>query len=630
MKTITQFKSIESFSTARLSAYKINENDIDKFITMHTNPEVMSTLGGLRTTQQSYENLDWNLRQWKENGFGLWMFYLKDTKEWVGRGGLRRVEVGGHEEIELGYALMPQFWKQGLATEISKACIEIAFEVARLENIVSFTLTTNKASQRVMEKVGFQYERDIIHAELPHVLYRMKNPRKVEVVPYDTKWPELFKQEARQIQHVLGNHLREIYHIGSTAIPNMSAKPVIDIMLVCEDLDYIDVITEKLNSLNYHNIRRQIIPHRSFFVRRQDEHASSISQHSFHLHIHERGSPQIKRHVNFRDYVINHPDAARAYAALKMKLAEQFTDNMNAYVFGKDKLVQEIDTKAKLWLERKKDYLPPNTGHPAKEWSQEKLIKAMEANLNVHMTHFAQYLNQVELIRIPGYTIVNSGLPDDTFNYVLDADFSNAEADKKIHEVTNYFLQKNIPFSWWVSPYDKPGNLPDYLENNNYVNTENNTAMYFDLDAWDGNTFSIPELQIVQAKDEKTLIDFVLVLANDKTSFKKYFEWIASILTDDDPIEYYVGYVNDRPVVRGLSCYFAQVTGLHWLSTKPSERKKGYGKAMQEYRLKRAKDLGYHIAVLQASRVGYPLYKKLGYKECGVFREFKLAGSGKS
>jgi GNAT superfamily N-acetyltransferase len=412
-------------------------------------------------------------------------------------------------------------------------------------------------------------------------------------------------------------------------------------------------------------------------VRKQDEHASSISQHSFHLHIHERGSPQIKRHVNFRDYVINHPDAARAYAALKMKLAEKFTDNINAYVFGKDKLVQEIDTKAKLWPGRKKDYLPPNTGHPAKEWSQEKmagdqflthevrpkgeqprmaasqkLIKAMEANLNVHMTHFAQYLNQVELIRIPGYTIVNAGLPDDTFNYVLDADFSNAEADKKIHEVTNYFLQKNIPFSlgsihgsspsgrashdkrycpipfsWWISPYDKPENLSDCLENNGYVNTENNIAMYFDLDAWDENTFSIPELKIVQAKDEKSLIDFALILANDKTSFKKYFEWLASILTDDDPIEYYVGYVNNKPVVRGLSCYFAQVAGLHWLSTLPSERKKGYGKAMQEYRLKRAKDLGYHIAVLQASHEGYPLYKKLGYKECGVFREFKLLKS---
>jgi len=87
--------------------------------------------------------------------------------------------------------------------------------------------------------------------------------------------------------------------------------------------------------------------------------------------------------------------------------------------------------------------------------------------------------------------------------------------------------------------------------------------------------------------------------------------------------QYYLGYVDDKPVGRGLSCYYAQVAGLYWLSTAPEARNKGYGTALQQFRLKRAKDLGYHIAVLQASEMGYPLYKKLGYNECGVFSEFK-------
>lgn len=265
--------------------------------------------------------------------------------------------------------------------------------------------------------------------------------------------------------------------------------------------------------------------------------------------------------------------------------------------------------------------MPANTGPLAKHWSYEKLVKAMEANLNVHMTHFAQYLNQVELIRIPGFTIVNTGLSDDTFNYVLEADFTSSEASKKICEITNYF--RNSPFSWWVSPHDKPKNLTAYLENHGYVNTEKNTAMYFDLDAWDGRISVPPNLQIIQAKDEKTLQDFALVSTNDKISFKTYFAWIAPVLTDADPIEYYVGYVNGKPVVRGLSCYFAQVAGLHWLSTASSERRFSYDKSMQEYRLKRAKELGYHIAVLKVSHEDYPHYKKLGYKECGIFREFK-------
>ncbi|MBA3662407.1 MAG: GNAT family N-acetyltransferase [Gammaproteobacteria bacterium] len=618
MKTITQFHSIDSFTTDRLIAEKIKHNDLDKFFIMHKNLQLMATLGGVRSEEQTRANFAWNLSQWQDNGFGLWLFYLKTTKEWIGRAGLRRVMVNGHEEIELGYALMPQFWKLGLATEMAKASTEIAFEVIRLDNIVSFTLTTNKTSQRIMEKAGFQYEREIIHADLPHVLYRMKNPRKVEILSYDPHWPDLFEQEARRIKSVLSNQLKEIYHIGSTAIPNMPAKPIIDMMLVCNDLDEIEFIKDKLSSLNYSNLRRQIIPHRSFFVKRQDNHIS------FNLHIHERGSTQIKRHVNFRDYVIHHPEDAKAYAALKINLAKQFSDDMNSYVMGKDSLVQKIDANAKLWPKRKNDYLKENTETIAKNWSHERLVKAMVTNLNVHMTHFAQYLNQVELVRIPGFTIVNTSLPDDTFNFVLDADFSTAEAQKKILEVTNYFTQKNIPFSWWVSPFDKPDDLPEQLEHNGYQNTENNIAMYFDLDAWEGQVSLPPELEIIQAQDEKTLHDFALVLANDAVAFKQYFSWIASVLTDDDPIEYYVGYVNGKPVVRGLSCYFAQVAGLHWLSTAPDERRKGYGAAMQQYRLKRAKELGYHIAVLQASSAGYPLYQKLGYKGCGVFREFKL------
>jgi GrpB-like predicted nucleotidyltransferase (UPF0157 family)/GNAT superfamily N-acetyltransferase len=440
---------------------------------------------------------------------------------------------------------------------------------------------------------------------------------KVEVIPYDIEWPNLFKEEANRIQETIGICLKEIYHIGSTAIPNMPAKPAIDIMLVLDNVDEIHVIAEKLAQLNYAPFQRQIIPHVSFFTKRQDQTIR------FHLHLHERGSPQINRHINFRDYVIHHPKIADDYAKLKVQLANQFPIDIYSYVSGKDKLVQKIDTQAKLWLKRKRDYLLPNTGPLAKDWPHEKLVKAMEANLNVHMTHFAQYLSQIELIRVPGFTLVNSTLPDDTFNYAIDADFSSADANKKISEVTDYFTQKNSPFSWWIGPHDRPEDLSTHLENQGYKNTENNCAMYFDLDAWDECISPMSELKIIRATDEKTLHDFALVLANNEAAFKTYFSWVASVLTEDDPIEYYVGYVDGKPVVRGLSCYFAQVAGLHWLSTVPSERRKGYGRAMQEYRLKRAKELGYHVAVLQSSNEGYSLYQQLGYKECGYFREYK-------
>ena len=102
------------------------------------------------------------------------MFYLTSTHEWVGRGGLRKVEVNGKIEIEVNYVLMPNYMHQGFATEIALACVEIAFEKLHLDNVVAFTLTTNIASRHVMEKSGFRYEKNIIHTNQPHVLYRIK------------------------------------------------------------------------------------------------------------------------------------------------------------------------------------------------------------------------------------------------------------------------------------------------------------------------------------------------------------------------------------------------------------------------------------------------------------------------
>lgn len=443
------------------------------------------------------------------------------------------------------------------------------------------------------------------------------NARKVELVPYDQRWPDFFEDEARQIKIALGAHLAAIYHIGSTSIPDMPAKPVVDIMLVIDNLDEIGFIEEQLIELNYDPIRRQIIPHVSFITKRQDETIR------FHLHLHERGSPQVSRHVNFRDYLIHHPQIARDYAALKIQLAAQFKDDISSYVAGKDELVQEIDAKAKLWPERKKEYVPPNTGVPAKSWSQEKLVQAIGANLNVHMTHFAQYSAETELVRVPGFTLVHSGLANGSLNYVLDADFSSANAPQKIAEVTNYFNQRNSPFSWWISSLDQPEDLAAHLERSGYKNTLNTFAMYLDLDAWNRPSPSPLTLDIVAATNEQTLRDFASVLTENEETFQTFFTRIAAIVTEDDPLEFYVGYVNGVPVACASCCYFAQISGLYLLTTAPAERRKGYGKALQEYCLQRSKDLGYHLSILHSSKESRPYYQLLGYTECGSFNEYQ-------
>ncbi len=92
-------------------------------------------------------------------------------RDFVGYGGIKHAEVEGRDEIELAYAITSDHWRKGFATEIATAALQHGFDTMHLDRIVAFTLPHNKASRGVMENCGFTYTRDIIHANLPHVLY---------------------------------------------------------------------------------------------------------------------------------------------------------------------------------------------------------------------------------------------------------------------------------------------------------------------------------------------------------------------------------------------------------------------------------------------------------------------------
>ncbi len=161
-----------SFVTARLAAERLTPAHFDLLDALHRDERVMATLGGVRSPATTAAYLDDNLRHWEQHGFGLWLFRGRQSGAFVGRGGVRRVEVEGEEETELAYALMPGCWGGGLATEMAAASLEIGFRDLGLGDLIAFTLTTNRASRRVMEKTGFAYERQFVFADLPHVLYR--------------------------------------------------------------------------------------------------------------------------------------------------------------------------------------------------------------------------------------------------------------------------------------------------------------------------------------------------------------------------------------------------------------------------------------------------------------------------
>jgi [ribosomal protein S5]-alanine N-acetyltransferase len=165
--------AIETFWCERLRAERLRPGHLDLLCRMHADGRVMATLGGVRSEAETRQFLERNLQHWERYGYGLWLFRDRSDHRFVGRGGLRHVQIGGRDQVELAYALDADCWGKGLATEIAAAVLAAGFGPLSLAEVVCFALTTNRASRRVMEKSGFRFEGELLHAGWPHVLYRL-------------------------------------------------------------------------------------------------------------------------------------------------------------------------------------------------------------------------------------------------------------------------------------------------------------------------------------------------------------------------------------------------------------------------------------------------------------------------
>jgi GrpB-like predicted nucleotidyltransferase (UPF0157 family)/GNAT superfamily N-acetyltransferase len=162
--------------------------------------------------------------------------------------------------------------------------------------------------------------------------------RKVEVVPYDPNWPAMFEKEAKLIRQALGDNCIAIHHIGSTSVPGLSAKPVIDILPVVKDILAVDQRTSYMESLGYEAKGENGMAFRRFFQK-------GTSERTHHVHVYEEGDPEVDRYLKFRNWLRSHPEDAKAYASLKASLAQKFPQDILKYCFGKDEFVASIDAK---------------------------------------------------------------------------------------------------------------------------------------------------------------------------------------------------------------------------------------------------------------------------------------------
>jgi ribosomal-protein-alanine N-acetyltransferase len=165
---------IHNIDSPRLTARAPRADDFPSVVSLYQNSRVMAKLGGVLTDAEISQRIAFELERWQQDGFGQWYWFEKSTEEFIGRGGLRKLEIENREVVELGYSLLPEYWRKGLATEMAEASLAIGFTRLNLDEIVSFTEINNIASRRVMEKVGFIFDHNFIHGGLPQVMYRLQ------------------------------------------------------------------------------------------------------------------------------------------------------------------------------------------------------------------------------------------------------------------------------------------------------------------------------------------------------------------------------------------------------------------------------------------------------------------------
>lgn len=165
-------------------------------------------------------------------------------------------------------------------------------------------------------------------------------PQHITVVNYDPEWPSKYVRERDYITEILKENCISIYHIGSTSVPGLAAKPIIDIMAVVRSLEKVDTVAEKFSEIGYEYLGEFGITGRRYLRKGGDERTHQI-------HIFQADDwNNIGRHLAFRDYMHTHEKERNEYAKIKKDLAQKFPYDIDGYCDGKENFVREMEERA--------------------------------------------------------------------------------------------------------------------------------------------------------------------------------------------------------------------------------------------------------------------------------------------
>ena len=161
-----------TFSLRRLHAERLLDAHLPVLRRIHGRAQTMAGLGGVRTAAESVLALQRHLAHWDRHGFGMYVLREVATGRVVGVTGLRHIPIEGMDEVELRCALFPEHWGQGLGTEAARACVTIGRDWVGLSSVVGLVGRDDTVPQRMLEKAGLVFEREVTVGRAPRLLYR--------------------------------------------------------------------------------------------------------------------------------------------------------------------------------------------------------------------------------------------------------------------------------------------------------------------------------------------------------------------------------------------------------------------------------------------------------------------------
>ena len=161
--------------------------------------------------------------------------------------------------------------------------------------------------------------------------------RRIIVVPYQEDWERNFSAIAAELQDAVGDLTLRIEHVGSTAVPGLSAKPIIDIDLVIPDDSVFETVVSRLEAIGYRHEGDLGIPGREAFDYSGKEH---LQKH--HLYVCTEDSAELRRHIAFRDYLRSHPEAAEEYSRIKEEGASLYPQDIDRYIAYKAPFIERF------------------------------------------------------------------------------------------------------------------------------------------------------------------------------------------------------------------------------------------------------------------------------------------------